>query len=144
MNNKRLLYFFPYLRVFLFLWISFFKVQHNNITVTQHRQLIRNYYCNPTQLPTYYPYIPDLSCLHVKSKIHLLNYAMMIICSLIKIITIHTHTHKKNQNDIAYTNNYCNVLTQYIHSIPYVHTIMYYNDVYVIYHKLIITCTNYN
>ena len=35
----------------------------------------------------------------------------MIIFSLIKIITIQTHTKK---NDIANTNNYCNVLTLYL------------------------------
>ncbi len=38
------------------------------------------------------------------------------------------------KNDMANTNNYCNVLTQYIHYIPYVHTIIDYNDVYPIYH----------
>ena len=62
---------------------------------------------------------------------------MMIICSLVKIITKHTHTHKTNKQtnkDIANTNNYCDVLTQYIHYIPYVHSIMDYNDVYIIYH----------
>ena len=57
---------------------------------------------------------------------------MVIICLLVKIITIHTHTHK--ENDIANTNNYCNILTQYIYYIPNVHTIMDYNDAYAIYH----------
>ena len=46
-----------------------------------------------------------------KSYIHFLNYAMMIIYSLVKIITIHTHTDKNN--DIGNTNNYCNILTLY-------------------------------
>ena len=58
---------------------------------------------------------------------------MMIIYSLVKIITIHTHI-KKITNDLANINNYCNILTQYIHYIPYVHAIMNCNDVYVIYH----------
>ena len=100
--------------------------------LTQHRPVMKNHYCKPTQLLTYYPYVPHLSCLHVKSYTHFLNYAMMIIYSLVKIITIHTLTHKKI--DIAFTNNYCNVLTQYIHYIPYVHTIMDYSNVYAIYH----------
>ena len=26
-----------------------------------HRQLIKNYHCNPTQLPTYYPYDPNVA-----------------------------------------------------------------------------------
>ena len=54
---------------------------------------------------------------------------MMIICSWVKIII-----EKQQEKDIANTNNYCNVLTQYIRYIPYVHTIMDYNDVYAIYH----------
>ena len=59
----------------------------------------------------------------------------MIIYSLVKIITIHTYTHNPPQkNDIANTNNYCNILTQYIHYIPYVRTITDYNDAYAIYH----------
>ena len=41
------------------------------------------------------------------------KYAMMIICSLIKSITIHTHIHKKMKNNIPNTNNYCDVLTLY-------------------------------
>ena len=61
---------------------------------------------------------------------------MMIICFLVRILTTHTHTRKKQQtnkqkNDIADTNNYCNVLTQYIHYIPFVHTMMDVNDVFV-------------
>ena len=61
---------------------------------------------------------------------------MMIICSLVKIITIHTHTHKRQKKtpDIANTNNYFNVLTQYVHYIPYVYTILDYIDIYIIYH----------
>ena len=44
---------------------------------------------------------------------------MMIIRLLVKMITIHTHTPKKAKKkyDIANTNNYSNVLTQYIHYI---------------------------
>ena len=53
---------------------------------------------------------------------------MMIICSLVKIIT----THAQKKNDIANTNNHCNILTEYIHYIPSVHTTMDYIDVYVI------------
>ena len=56
---------------------------------------------------------------------------MMIIFSLTKILTIHTHTHIKK--DVANTNNYRNVLTQYAHYIPYVYTIVDYNDVHAIY-----------
>ena len=37
--------------------------------------------CNPTQLPTNYPYVPDISWLYVKSYIHFFNYEMIIICS---------------------------------------------------------------
>ena len=58
---------------------------------------------------------------------------MMIICSLVKIITIHTYTSKKK--DQANANNYCQVLIQHIHYIPNVHTIMDYRDVYTIYHS---------
>ena len=60
-----------------------------------------------------------------------------MIYSLVKTITIHNHKHKNkwiNKNDIANTKKYCNVLTQHIHFIPYVHTIMDYNDEYAIYH----------
>ena len=56
----------------------------------------------------------------------------------------HTHTHTHTQTHthiyiyiciyIANTNNHCNVLIQYIHDIPYVHTITDYNDVNAIYH----------
>ena len=58
----------------------------------------------------------------------------MIIYSLAKIITNRSHTHKKQAKDIVNTNNYFNVLTQYIHYIPYVHTIIDYSDVSGIYH----------
>ena len=34
----------------------------------------------------------------------------------------------KNKKEIAITNNYCNVLTQYIRYIPFVHSIIDYND----------------
>ena len=71
---------------------------------------------------TYHAYMPN----------HFIYYAMMIICSLVKMITIHNHIHKKNH--IANINNYCFVLTQYIHYIPNEHTSMDYNDVYAIYH----------
>ena len=50
---------------------------------------VENNYCNPTHFSVNYTYVPDI-CLHVKSKIPFFNYAMMIICSLVNIITIHT------------------------------------------------------
>ena len=66
----------------------------------------------------------------------------MIPCSLVKIIDIRTHTHthtkkkrkKCTKNDVVNTNNYCNVLAEYIHYIPYERTIRDYNDAYAIYH----------
>ena len=57
---------------------------------------------------------------------------MMIIFLLVKIITTLTHTKK---NDMPTIKNDYNFLTQYVLYIPYVHTIMYYNNVYIIYHS---------
>ena len=108
---------------------------------------IRNF-C-PQQKDRIYFYILVLSCLHVKSYIHFLDYAMMIICSLVMIITIYTHTWKKQQknkkqqqktktttkNDKANTNNYCNVSIQYIYYIPYVLQ-WYIRNISLTYHNL--------
>ena len=56
-------------------------------------QIANKILCISSQLRTYYPNVPDQSCLHIISYINFINYVMMIICTLVKIINIHTQTH---------------------------------------------------
>ena len=55
---------------------------------------------------------------------------MMIICSLVEIIAIHTHIYKKTKKK----NKRHSLYKQCIHYNPHVHTIIDYNDVYAVYH----------